>query len=181
MLLHRRRNPLHTLTREQHPPRLTPKAVVREASTSLGLALDIDEIVASPWIGLHYRHEFLLHHRHELLEPAPDKRAGVSRIDNSGGCIRTPEALGRIRQKGQNTLGFDAKPAQVGSLLAIEAGDLICVTDFGGTYSYEGTVEVTAPHLNVLWIRTKGGHRKLIDAKDCTIQLVARSTGEAHI
>ena len=29
---------------------------------------DIDELIASPWIGLHYRHEFLLHHRHELLE-----------------------------------------------------------------------------------------------------------------
>lgn len=30
--------------------------------------IDIDGFVASPWIGLHYRHEFLLHHRHELLE-----------------------------------------------------------------------------------------------------------------
>lgn len=28
----------------------------------------IDEYSASPWIGLHYRHEFLLHYRHELLE-----------------------------------------------------------------------------------------------------------------
>jgi hypothetical protein len=31
-------------------------------------ALNIDELTASPWIGLHYRHEFLLHYRHELLE-----------------------------------------------------------------------------------------------------------------
>ena len=76
MLLHTRRNPLHNLTRQQHPPRLAPKAVALEGSTSLGLALDIDELVASPWIGLHYRHEFLLHHRHELLEPVPNKRAG---------------------------------------------------------------------------------------------------------
>lgn len=30
--------------------------------------LDIDDFAASPWIGLHYRHEMLLHHRHELLE-----------------------------------------------------------------------------------------------------------------
>jgi len=65
--------------------------------------------------------------------------------------------------------------------LAIEAGDLICVSDFGDADSYEGIVEVTAPHLNVLWIHTRGGHRKLIDAKDCTIRLVVRSTGEAHI
>lgn len=28
----------------------------------------IDEYFASPWIGLHYTHEFMLHHRHELLE-----------------------------------------------------------------------------------------------------------------
>lgn len=28
----------------------------------------IDEYSASPWIGLHYKHEFLLHYRHELLE-----------------------------------------------------------------------------------------------------------------
>lgn len=29
---------------------------------------DIDEFNSSPWTGLHYRHEFMLHHRHELLE-----------------------------------------------------------------------------------------------------------------
>ena len=74
MLLHTRRNPSHTPAREQHSPPSAPEA--EETSTFLGLALDIDEIVASPWTGLHYRHEFLLHHRHELLEPVPDKRAG---------------------------------------------------------------------------------------------------------
>lgn len=31
-------------------------------------AFKIDEFNASPWIGLHYRHEFLLHYRHELLD-----------------------------------------------------------------------------------------------------------------
>ncbi|GAT88293.1 hypothetical protein CVCC1112_2952 [Paenarthrobacter nicotinovorans] len=30
---------------------------------------DIDELIASPWIGLHYRHEFGPHHRHEPLDP----------------------------------------------------------------------------------------------------------------
>lgn len=29
--------------------------------------INIDEFSASPWVGLHYRHEFLLHYRHELL------------------------------------------------------------------------------------------------------------------
>jgi hypothetical protein len=33
---------------------------------------DIDELAASPWVGLHYKHEFLLHHRHELLEQIVD-------------------------------------------------------------------------------------------------------------
>lgn len=30
-------------------------------------AINIDELIASPWIGLHYKHEFLVHYRHELL------------------------------------------------------------------------------------------------------------------
>jgi hypothetical protein len=32
------------------------------------LDFGIDEYSASPWIGLHYKHEFLLHYRHELLD-----------------------------------------------------------------------------------------------------------------
>jgi len=37
-----------------------------EAPTPLK-AINIDELTESPWIGLHYKHEFLLHYRHELL------------------------------------------------------------------------------------------------------------------
>lgn len=33
-------------------------------------SLDIDDFAASPWIGLHFRHEMLLHHRHELIGAA---------------------------------------------------------------------------------------------------------------
>lgn len=36
-------------------------------------ALTIDEITASPWVGLHFRHEFLLHYQHELLEYRPHR------------------------------------------------------------------------------------------------------------
>jgi hypothetical protein len=32
---------------------------------------DIDELSSSPWIGLQYRYEFLLHHSHQLLEQQP--------------------------------------------------------------------------------------------------------------
>jgi hypothetical protein len=35
--------------------------MAREPSTPMAMAVDIDEIVASPWVGLHY-------HRHELLD-----------------------------------------------------------------------------------------------------------------
>ncbi len=31
-------------------------------------AFNIDELAASPWMGLHYRHEFLIHYLNELLE-----------------------------------------------------------------------------------------------------------------
>jgi hypothetical protein len=37
--------------------------------------LTIDELAASPWVGLHYRYEFLLHYRHELLEQHPKELA----------------------------------------------------------------------------------------------------------
>ncbi len=53
-------------------PRPTTKPC-REAAavkTSLQLAADIDDVVASPWIGLHYKHVFLLHYKHESLELA---------------------------------------------------------------------------------------------------------------
>jgi hypothetical protein len=39
---------------------------VEEAQATLQ-AINNDEITASPWIGLHYKHEFLLHYRHEFL------------------------------------------------------------------------------------------------------------------
>lgn len=42
----------------------TPRA---EEAPAPRQAINIDELSASPWIGLHYRHEFLLHYRHELL------------------------------------------------------------------------------------------------------------------
>ncbi|MGX1163418.1 hypothetical protein FBY31_4457 [Arthrobacter sp. SLBN-100] len=46
------KSPDAALCAEEAPPRQT---------------INIDELCASPWVGLHYRQEFLLHHRHELL------------------------------------------------------------------------------------------------------------------
>ena len=39
-----------------------------DEAAALQQPFNIDELTVSPWIGLHFRHEFLLHHRHELLE-----------------------------------------------------------------------------------------------------------------
>lgn len=51
-------------------PTTSPNLEAAAVKTSLQLAAEVDDVVASPWIGLHYKHEFLLHHRHESLEPA---------------------------------------------------------------------------------------------------------------
>ena len=64
------------------------------------IAVDIDEIVSSPWIGLHYRHEFLLHHRHERLELGP----------NQGTRRRGAEALGEVM------VGTKSEPTSLSSL-----------------------------------------------------------------
>lgn len=45
------------------PPKI-PCNIARTHLQSFG----IDEPDAAPWLGLHYKHEFLLHYRHELLE-----------------------------------------------------------------------------------------------------------------
>lgn len=66
----------------------------------------------------------------------------------------------------------DATRTEIGSLLPLVAGDLIHVTDPGCAETYEGVIEVTAPHLNVLWIRTSAGERKLVDADRCLMQRV---------
>ncbi|GAB16085.1 hypothetical protein ARGLB_110_00470 [Arthrobacter globiformis NBRC 12137] len=44
------------------------RAPGHDDSMAVRREINIDDVVASPWIGLHYRHELLLHHRHEELE-----------------------------------------------------------------------------------------------------------------
>lgn len=89
---HTRRNPPLTSGREECSTRLLEPNLLEtfrgrfwgtalvpvESSASLDMVVDIDQIVASPWIGLHYRHEFLLHHRHESLESDPRHSTGNS-------------------------------------------------------------------------------------------------------
>jgi hypothetical protein len=55
-------------TRQSAPCVSTPGKAPRPDIGAQLHAFDMDELIASPWLGLHYRHEFLLHHRHELLE-----------------------------------------------------------------------------------------------------------------
>jgi hypothetical protein len=50
-------------------PRGVPERAPRaEKAPAPRQPVNIDDLAASPWVGLHYLHEFLLHHRHELLE-----------------------------------------------------------------------------------------------------------------
>jgi hypothetical protein len=45
-------------------PRLIPDA---EEAAAPQQVINLDALHASPWVGLHYRHEFLLHYQHERL------------------------------------------------------------------------------------------------------------------
>ncbi|MDQ0826211.1 hypothetical protein QFZ60_002384 [Arthrobacter sp. B2I5] len=49
-------------------PTTNPGLEAANMKTSLQLAAEIDGVIASPWIGLHYKHEFLLHYQHEALD-----------------------------------------------------------------------------------------------------------------
>ena len=67
-------------------PTARPSLEVAAVKTSLQLAADIDDIIASPWIGLHYKHEFLLHYRHESLELA-NSTADRPNMHDQGSCV----------------------------------------------------------------------------------------------
>jgi len=49
------------------PPR-RPIQMIGAQEPPFAQAFGIDDYAASPWLGLHYRHELLLHCNHELLE-----------------------------------------------------------------------------------------------------------------
>jgi hypothetical protein len=66
----------------------------------------------------------------------------------------------------------DATQGKVIPLLQCLPGDLVHVSGLGGSHACEGVVDVTAPHLNILWIHTSNGDRKLVDASQCKIQRI---------
>jgi hypothetical protein len=63
----RRRNLPRGILQKAFRSRPPDRASCAEEEPAALQAVDIDALSASPWIGLHYRHEFLLHYRHELL------------------------------------------------------------------------------------------------------------------
>ena len=77
-----RKYPLHKTFRYSVPDR----TLGSEETPVPRQAINIDELTASPWIGLHYRHEFLLHYRHELLEQHPKvhKKHSEQATNNKG-------------------------------------------------------------------------------------------------
>jgi hypothetical protein len=64
----RRRVPPHTNPQYAFRSRMTVRAISETEKLAPPKAINIDDFNASPWIGLHYRHELLLHHKHESLE-----------------------------------------------------------------------------------------------------------------
>jgi hypothetical protein len=65
----RRRALRSSLARSTSRPGVPDRSTCAEATPARREAFDIDELTTSPWIGLHYRYEFLLHYKHELLGP----------------------------------------------------------------------------------------------------------------
>lgn len=63
----RRRDFLRGIFQKAFRSRMPDLAGCSEEAPASRRAVDIDALSASPWVGLHYRYEFLLHHRHELL------------------------------------------------------------------------------------------------------------------
>lgn len=63
----RNRIALPSLVLTALPPR-RPNQMTGAEEAPFAQAFGIDDYAASPWLGLHYRHELLLHCNHELLE-----------------------------------------------------------------------------------------------------------------
>jgi hypothetical protein len=63
----RNRIALPSVVQTALPPR-RPNQIMGAEEAPSRQSFGIDDYFASPWIGLHYRHEFLLHCNHELLE-----------------------------------------------------------------------------------------------------------------
>jgi hypothetical protein len=63
----RRRIAVHSGAQTALPPGRPNQGLGAEEAL-IAQAFGIDDYAASPWIGLHYRHELLLHCNHELLE-----------------------------------------------------------------------------------------------------------------
>jgi hypothetical protein len=66
--MHLRRVPRTSPVEHMFPSSTAGRTRGEEAPRAPQQVVNIDELSTSPWIGLHYRHEFLLHYRHELLE-----------------------------------------------------------------------------------------------------------------
>lgn len=77
---------MHRLKPTVTRPTTRPGLEVAAVNTSLQFAADIDDVIASPWIGLHYKHEFLLHYRHESLELGK-QHAKRPNMHDKGSCV----------------------------------------------------------------------------------------------
>lgn len=62
----RHRTALPSVVQTTLPPR-RPSQMMGAEEAPFAQAFGIDDYAASPWLGLHFRHELLLHCNHELL------------------------------------------------------------------------------------------------------------------
>jgi hypothetical protein len=60
-------------------------------------------------------------------------------------------------------------------LQSLIAGEPVEVFDERGTLKWRGSVEETAPDVGVAWIRTDACERKLLDIREHSVRLLARS------
>lgn len=63
--------PPSTLARTAPQPGTPEQGTFRKKAPAQPSPFNIDDFITLPWIGLHYRHEFMLQHSHELLERRP--------------------------------------------------------------------------------------------------------------
>jgi hypothetical protein len=92
---------LQLLGATQGPRPRDRRAPVKQApGQAPGTGVDIDDFFAVPWLGLHHRHELLLHYRHERLEQAPTAESyGFPSLKDLGIRLRQRLRAANLRKR----------------------------------------------------------------------------------
>lgn len=93
------------------------------------------------------------------------------------GAIATP-VLGRAQVnnedqrhvEGMRVVEHDATDAEIEFLYSLSPGDPVEVYDEQDVIQMRGEIEITAPHLGIIWIRTDVGERRFFDIQEYLIR-----------